>query len=69
MPQSFDTLRIGHRYKIINYGEVTIFEVVSIKNRDAYIIKDLNSLETFNLHQLIEYGTGKDYDLYELEKD
>jgi hypothetical protein len=68
MPQSFDTLRIGHKYKLINYGEETDFEVISIKNKEDYIVKDLNSKEKFNLKLLIDYGIGKDYDLYELEE-
>lgn len=67
MPQSFDTLRVGHRYKMINYGEETCFELVSIRNREDYIVMDLNSREKFNLKKLIEYGIGKDYDLFELE--
>jgi len=68
MPQSLDTLRVGHKYTLINYGEVTDFELISIKNRDEYIVKDLNSHEKFNLKILIEYGIGKDYDLFEIEE-
>ncbi|MBR9999124.1 MAG: hypothetical protein KFF73_09140 [Cyclobacteriaceae bacterium] len=49
MPQSLDTLRVGHRYKMINYGEETFFELISIKNRDDYIVMDLHSREKFNL--------------------
>jgi hypothetical protein len=68
MPQSFDTLRVGHRYKMINYGEETLFEIISIKNKDDFIVRDLNSREKFNLKKLVEYGIGKDYDLFELEE-
>ncbi len=68
MPQSFDTLRVGHAYKLINYGEENEFELVAIRNEDEYIIKDLNSREVLSLRKLIEYGKGKDYDLYELEE-
>jgi hypothetical protein len=68
MPQSLDTLRVGHKYKLINYGEETEFEIISIKNKDDYIVKDIHSREEFNLRKLIEYGIGKDYDLYELEE-
>jgi hypothetical protein len=68
MPQSPDTLRVGHKYKMINYGEETEFELISIKNKNDYIVMDLNSMEKFNLKKLTEYGKGKDYDLYELEE-
>ncbi len=67
MPQSLDTLRVGHKYKMINYGEETVFELIRIKNRDDFIVMDLNSREKFNLKKLTEYGIGKDYDLFELE--
>jgi hypothetical protein len=69
MPMSIDTLRVGHRYILKNYGETTEFELVRIENEDDYIIRDLNSLEVYNLKVLIEYGKGKDYDLYELEEE
>jgi len=67
MPQSLDTLRVGHKYKMINYGEETEFELIRMKNKEDYIVMDLNSREKFNLKKLTEYGKGKDYDLYELE--
>ena len=66
---SIDTLRVGHRYFLKNYGETTEFELLRIENKSDYIIRDLNSLEVYNLKVLIEYGKGKDYDLYELEED
>jgi hypothetical protein len=69
MPISIDTLRVGHRYTLINYGEITDFELLRIENKEDYIIRDLNSLETFNLRVLIEYGKGRDYDLYEMEEE
>lgn len=69
MPISIDTLRVGHRYILINYGETTEFELLRIEKTDDYIIRDLNSLEIYNLKILIEYGKGKDFDLYELEEE
>ena len=69
MPISIDVLRIGHRYTLINYGETTEFELLHIENVDDYMIRDLNSLEVYNLKNLTEYGKGKDFDLYELEEE
>ena len=68
MPISLDTLRVGHRYTLINFGEITHFKLVRIEKEKDYIIRDLNSLEIFNLKVLIEYGKGKDYDLFEIEE-
>ena len=69
MPLSIDTLRIGHQYTLINFGEVTNFELLRIENKEDYIARDLNSLEEFNIKVLIEYGKGKDYDLFEIEDE
>ena len=69
MPISIDTLRVGHRYTLINFGETVDFELTRIENEDDYIIRDLYSLEVFDLKVLIEYGKGKDYDLFEIEED
>lgn len=69
MAISIDVLRVGHRYKLMNYGETTVFELLRIEKKDDYIIRDLNSLEVYNLKVLTEYGKGKDYDLYELEEE
>jgi len=66
MPQSIDTLRVGHKYSLINFGEKVDFELIRIENEDDYIIRDLYSLEEYNLKVLIEYGKGKDYDLFEI---
>jgi hypothetical protein len=69
MPLSLDTLRVGHQYTLINFGEVTNFELLRIENKEDYIVRDLNSLEVFDIKVLIEYGKGKDYDLFEIEDE
>jgi hypothetical protein len=69
MPISIDTLRVGHRYTLVNYGETTDFELVRIEKKEDYIIRDLNSLEIFNFKVLIEYGKGQDYELFEIEEE
>jgi hypothetical protein len=67
MPQSIDTLRVGHKYTLINFGEKVDFELIRIENEDDYIVRDLNSMEIYNLNVLTNYGKGKDYDLYEID--
>jgi len=69
MPISIDTLRVGHRYTLTNFGEKIDFELVKIEKIDDYIVRDLYSLEVFNLKILTEYGKGKDYDLLEIEAE
>jgi hypothetical protein len=67
MPQSIDTLRIGHCYEITNYGEKIRFILMEIIDDDHYMIKNLETLDLFNLFDLVRYGKGKDYDLFEIE--
>jgi len=69
MAISLDTLRVGQRYTLTNFGEITDFELLRIEKKDDYIVRDLHSLEVFNLKVLIDYGKGKDYDLYEIEEE
>jgi flagellar biosynthesis GTPase FlhF len=66
MPISFDNLRVGHHYKLVNYGEITEFEVIDIRKDGDFKIKDLTTLEKYNLKDLIMFGKGKDYNLVEL---
>lgn len=68
MSISFDALRVGKRYYLINFGERVEFQVCEKKSSDSFIVKDLNTLESYELADLIKYGKGKDYELYELEK-
>lgn len=67
MALSFDNLRKGKKYILQNYGEVFEFQVIDMPEEDAYKVKDLNTLETYLLHDLIKYGKGKDFDLSEME--
>ena len=69
MPISIDTLRVGHKYILTNFGETVEFELVRIENKNDYIVRDIYSLEVYNLSVLINYGKGKDYDLIEIEDD
>jgi hypothetical protein len=67
MAMSFDSLRVGKKYILKNLGERNEFQVQERKNNDDFIVKDIYSLEIYNLKDLIKYGKGKDYDLYEAE--
>lgn len=66
MPISIDNLRKGKKYRLTNHGETFDFQVVEMPEENIYKIKDLLTLETYLLHDLVKYGKGKDYDLEEL---
>lgn len=66
MAISIDNLRKGRKYRLKNYGEEFDFQVIEIPEDGVFKVKDLTTLDTFMLHELVKYGKGKDYDLDEL---
>jgi hypothetical protein len=63
---SFDVLRTGKKYRLINFGETHEFEIESILQNGDFRVKDILTLERFFLKELIRYGKGKDFMLEEL---
>lgn len=58
---SFDVLRTGKKYRLINYGEQHDFVVEHILTNGDFKVKDLHTLERYHLKELIKYGRGKDF--------
>jgi len=63
---SIDNMRVGKNYFIQNHGEKTSFSVLETAGVNDFIVKDLLTLETYQFGQLIQYGIGEDFELYEL---
>lgn len=68
MSISLDTIRVGKKYYLVNHGERHEFSVLEKIDSSNYRVKDLNTLELYELDELIRFGKGKDYELYELER-
>jgi hypothetical protein len=66
MAIAFDTLRVGKRYLIRNFGEVNKVEVMERTAEGDFVVKDLLTLERFRLSEITRYGRSKDFDLYEI---
>jgi hypothetical protein len=66
MAIAFDTLRVGKRYVIRNYGEVNKVEVMERTAEGDFLVKDLLTLEKFRLSEITRYGKSRDFDLYEI---
>ena len=64
---SFDVLRTGKKYRLINYGEQHDFVVEHILTNGDFKVKDLHTLERYHLKELIKYGRGKDFLLEDIE--
>ena len=64
---SFDVLRTGKKYRLVNYGEQHEFVIENILGNGDFRVKDLLTLERYHLKELIRYGKGKDFLLEALE--
>lgn len=64
---SFDVLRVGKRYRLINYDDRYEFEIERILANGDFKVKDIHTLERFLLKEAIRYGIGKDFEIREIE--
>jgi len=64
---SFDVLRTGKKYRLVNHGEQHEFVIENILSNGDFKVKDLLTLERYQLKELIKYGKGKDFLLEALE--
>ena len=60
MEIQFGNIRIGKKYFIRNYGDEFHFQVQARRGETDYLLKDLNTIETFLLSDVLKYGKGKD---------
>jgi hypothetical protein len=63
---SFDVLRVGKRYRLVNYGDKYEFIIESITAGGDFNVKDLLTLERFKLKDVIKFGKGKDFEIREI---
>ena len=63
---SIDNMRVGKTYFLKNLGENTSFMVLETAGNNDFKVKDLLTLETYFFGDLIQYGMGDDFELYEL---
>ena len=64
---SINNLKVGQCYFIKNHGESTSFMVLEMVGEEDFRIKDLLSLEVYQLSDLLKYGRGNDFELNELD--
>lgn len=64
-----NTIRVGLKYKLVNFGEEIVFIVEEALDEDNFKIKDLETLEEYELIEFTRYGRGKDFELFELDEE
>ena len=65
---SFDVLRVGKKYRLVNYGDRYDFIIESILANGDFKVKDLHTLERYFLKDVLKFGTGNDFQLDEISK-
>jgi len=63
---SFDVLRVGKKYSLVNFGDRYEFQIEKIMVNGDFKVKDLTTLERYQLKDTIKFGTGKDFEIREL---
>ena len=63
---AFSSLRVGKKYRLINFGDTNEFVIEQIVGSD-FAVKDLLTLERYRLKDLYKFGKGKDFEIRELE--
>jgi hypothetical protein len=64
---ALNSLRVGKKYRLINYGDRYEFELLRILTSD-FELKDLHTLERYQLKELTKFGKGPDFEIREIEK-
>lgn len=66
MAMSFDNIRVGKKYYLSNYGEESRFVVLEALGNENFKVKDLISMDIYELQDLVKYGTSNDFELLEM---
>jgi hypothetical protein len=64
---SFDVLRVGKKYRLINYSDKYDFVIERILVNGDFKVKDIHTLERYQLKETLKFGTGKDFEIRELD--
>ncbi|MEH0157565.1 hypothetical protein V6R21_25930 [Limibacter armeniacum] len=65
---AINTIRVGLKYVLTNYGETHKFQVIEALEEGNFKVKDMETLEIYELEDLIRYGEGKDFEILEIEE-
>lgn len=63
---AYSSMRVGKKYRLINYGEKSEFILVEVLGGEEFRLKDLFSLEEYFMSDLVQYGKGEDFELREI---
>ena len=64
---SLDVLRVGKQYRVVNYGDRYDIEIEEKFVNGDFRVKDIHTLERYELSDIYRYGKGKDFEIRDLE--
>lgn len=64
---SFDVLRVGKKYRLINFRDKFEFQIEEILGNENFKLKDIHTLERMFMKDLIKFGKGNDFEIREIE--
>lgn len=64
---SFEVLRVGKKYRLVNFGDRYEFQIESITSSRDFKVKDLHTLERYTIGDLIKFGKGKDFEIWDID--
>ncbi|HRI79013.1 MAG TPA: hypothetical protein PLR06_05700 [Cyclobacteriaceae bacterium] len=64
---SFDVLRVGKKYRLVNYHDRYDFEIERIQEDGDFRVKDIHTLERYLLKDALKFGMGTDFEIRELD--
>lgn len=63
---SINAMRVGWKYRLRNYDETYEFETLRKIDTENFLLKDIHTLEQYELNDLVRFGKGKDFEIREL---
>jgi hypothetical protein len=64
---SFDVLRVGKKYRLVNFRDKFEFQIEEILGNENFRLKDIHTLERMFMKDLIKFGKGNDFEIREIE--
>ncbi len=62
---AFSSMRVGKKYRLVNYGEHSEFTLLEVGYND-YKLRDLHTMDYYRMSDLIKFGQGEDFELREI---
>lgn len=63
---AFSSMRVGKKYRLVNYGEKSEFILKEVIGGNDYKLTDIYSMEEYRMSDLIQFGKGEDFELREI---